>query len=323
MEKHILRILIVFCVLFGCSGKDPVPGPTEASVYLDKILSLMESNSIKRKTIDWPTFKSNVLQKASQAKTIADTFQAIEFALQELNDNHSFYRKADGKSYLYFDAPCAEMVSPPDVTQQPNIGYVRVPSFDGLTNSAQANQFSMLLQTTIKNQDSGNLKGWLVDLRGNGGGNMWPMLSGIGPVLGNGNAGYFIDPDGGSTPWQYRDGITYLGSSKQSIVAAPYTLINANPKVAVLIGLTASSGEAIAIAFVGRPNTRLFGAHQSCGQTTANATFTLSDGAILGISTSVMADRNMNKFGGPIIPDETGSGGLDGAVAASIDWLNK
>ena len=259
-----------------------------------------------------------------QAKTIADTCQAIEFALRELNDNHSFYRTANGKSYLYFDAPCAEMVSPPDVTQQLNIGYVRVPSFDGLTNSAaQADQFSVSLQTTIKNQDNGNLKGWIVDLRGNGGGNMWPMLSGIGPVLGEGPVGYFIDPDDRTSVWYYREGVAYLNGFKASAVVNPYTLINVNPKVAVLIGLTASSGEAIAIAFIGRPNTRLFGAHPSCGQTTANMTFTLSDGAILGISTSVMTDRNMNKFGGPIIPDETGSGGLDGAVAAAIDWLNK
>jgi C-terminal processing protease CtpA/Prc len=34
--------------------------------------------------------------------------------------------------------------------------------------------------------DQGNLAGWIVDLRNNGGGNMWPMLTGIGSILGEG-----------------------------------------------------------------------------------------------------------------------------------------
>jgi len=37
--------------------------------------------------------------------------------------------------------------------------------------------------------DRDDLIGWIVDLRGNGGGNMWPMLAGVGPVLGEGVVG--------------------------------------------------------------------------------------------------------------------------------------
>ena len=33
-------------------------------------------------------------------------------------------------------------------------------------------------------------------LRGNGGGNMWPMIAGVGPLLGEGPLGYFIGPIG-------------------------------------------------------------------------------------------------------------------------------
>ena len=153
---------------------------------------------------------------------------------------------------------------------------------------------------------------------------MWPMLSGIGPVLGEGVAGYFIDPDNQASAYSYQNGIASLDGNSISVVSNPYSLIKPNPKVAVLIdGLTASSGEAIAIAFIGRPNTRLFGVKSSCGLSTANENFTLSNGGLLFLTVSVMADRSKNKFGGPILPDEISNSGQEGAVVAAINWLNK
>lgn len=187
-------------------------------------------------------------------------------------------------------------------------------------NSAASNLFNQALQFNIKSQDKAGLKGWLVDLRGNSGGNMWPMLSGIGPILGEGIAGYFIFPDDVISSYYYKNGIAYSDGDGQSTVTNPYALINANPKVAVLIDAAASSGEAITIAFIGRPNTRSFGAAGTCGYTTAIRPFKLSDGAILGIAVAVMADRNKNKFGGQIMPDEISTSG-DSAIAAAIKWL--
>jgi len=53
--------------------------------------------------------------------------------------------------------------------------------------------------------------GWLVDLRGNGGGNMWPMLAGIGPVVGEGELGSFQAPGGSSSIWFLKGGISPCG----------------------------------------------------------------------------------------------------------------
>ncbi len=294
---------------------------TAASSYLDAVLSAIESSSIYRKTIDWTAFKSATREKAVNAKNIADTFQAIEFALKRLNDNHSYYRLANGRSIFYFDTPCPEDYSPPEIVPPEGIGYIRIPTFDGFVNGLEAEkELAQSLQDKIKGQDNANLKGWIVDLRGNGGGNLNPMLVGVGPILGEGISGYFIDADNRAYEYGYVDGArTY----SDKLVANPYSLFKPNPKVAVLIGMTGSAGEAVAATFVGRPNTRLFGAHGTCGQTTGIMGITLSDGAILGIASTFMADRNKNKFMGSIMPDETGTGGIDGAVAAAIEWLNK
>ena len=44
------------------------------------------------------------------------------------------------------------------------------------------------------------------DLRGNGGGNMWPMLAGIAAVLGEGDLGSFQSPGAGASTWFLKDG---------------------------------------------------------------------------------------------------------------------
>lgn len=321
-SKGIIKWLIVCGLLSTCTEKEPAPAtsPTEASLYLDQILTFIETNSIYRKTIDWTAYRKDTKEKAAQAKTIAETYQAIEFAIKQLNDNHSYYRLANGRSVIYFDSPCPEFDNPPDVIPPPNIGYIRIPGFDGFVNGLAAEkEFAQSLQDKIKNQDHANLKGWIVDLRGNAGGNMNPMLVGVGPILGEGICGYFIDADERAYEYGYVNGAR---SFSEPLVANPYKLIKPNPKVAVLIGLTGSSGEAITGAFVGRPDTQFFGAHGTCGQTTGIQGVTLSDGAILGVAATFMADRNKNKFKGSILPDNKGDGTVNGAVTAAIEWLN-
>jgi C-terminal processing protease CtpA/Prc len=164
------------------------------------------------------------------------------------------------------------------------------------------------------------LIGWIVDLRSNGGGNMWPMVAGLGPILGEGPLGYFIGPTGVETLWEYRNGASTSGGFVVSTVSPPYVLRRQQPRVAVLsdVGI-ASSGEATLIAFRLRPNPRSFG-QPTCGLSTANSTSTLSGGATFTITTSVMADRAKNRFGDSIAPDEVISDPSQ-AIQRAIEWL--
>ena len=74
--------------------------------------------------------------------------------------------------------------------------------------------------------------------------------------------------------------------------------------VAVLTDtLTASSGEAVAVAFKARKHTRSFGAG-TCGVSTGRERFYLSDGSVLLLTTAVFADRRLVRYGHSIAPDE-------------------
>ena len=99
------------------------------------------------------------------------------------------------------------------------------------------------------------------------------------------------------------------------------------PPVAVLTdSLTASSGEAITIAFRARPGARSFG-QPTFGVSTANAAFGLSDGAAIFLTVATMADRSGALYGGELVPDslvlgtKTGDRTTDAALDAAFDWL--
>jgi C-terminal processing protease CtpA/Prc len=92
-------------------------------------------------------------------------------------------------------------------------------------------------------------------------------------------------------------------------------------------GGTASSGEATAISFRGRANTRSFGSPTG-GRSTANSTFTLSDGVRLLLTTATMVDRAGTRYGSKVVPDEPitattpfSPGAIDEVVTAATRWL--
>ena len=67
--------------------------------------------------------------------------------------------------------------------------------------------------------------------------------------------------------------------------------------------MTASSGEATAISFIGKTNVRTFGT-PSAGLTSANKGFKLSDGKMILLASSYEMDRTGKNYTGKIQPDE-------------------
>lgn len=293
-------------MLTGCGGGGPTQ-PTLAvnrsrlQTHVEGMLDIMQANSINRLTIDWPSLRATVSAQAAPAATIDQLYPAIRTALRLLGDGHSSYQSPDGDVLFVPTRSCLSMgIGTVDVPA--NVGYIRVRSFSG--TAAEGTAFANALQRAIQDADRDGMTGWIVDVRGNGGGNMWPMIAGVGPVLGEGVAGYFIDPVGAESVWEYRDGASRLGNAVLQAVTTPYQLRRERPRVAVLIDNgTSSSGEATVIAFKQRPDTRFFGVG-TCGVSTANRGFPLTEGATLNLTVSVMADRTKTRYGDVIAPDE-------------------
>ena len=211
-----------------------------------------------------------------------------------------------------------------------DIGYIFMRGFSS-GDSISIQKYADSLQHEIKLIDNKNIKGWIVDLRENSGGNCWPMLTGLGPILGNGICGYFIYNNGEKSSWFYKNGESGVNSSTITKVSKkPYKLINEQNPIAVLTSpRTGSSGEIVTTAFHNKKNTRSFG-KSTAGLTTGNAQFKLRDGSIIFLTTSIYADREGIVFGGKINPDETINApyiavGLNGdpVIKRAIEWIYK
>jgi carboxyl-terminal processing protease len=184
----------------------------------------------------------------------------------------------------------------------------------------------------VRHLDQAHPCGWIIDLRPNTGGNMWPMLTTLAPLLTGPTLGYFVGAAGRRTPWTLRNGQLFHADSAQIPDTNDYQLARAQPPVAILTGpFTASSGEATLIAFRGQPNTRTFG-QPTTGLASANQIFTLSDGAVLLITVANDADRTGHVYPNlvPIPPDQrvpdlppadSTPPGRDPVTTAATQWL--
>ena len=356
--KCLMRIGIFLFVLASvCVGQSPknVGGKTTAPVaYLNHAIDIMQKNALRRNTVDWAKVRAAALAMAANAESTAGTYDAIRFALASLGDHHSSLhltpsleaREAEEKAKHPSTNPlpaAQENFSPYVGRYQPeghierrgdkSFAYVVVTkSFP--KNDQQFVAFETNLQKILAELDKSHPAGWIVDLRGNVGGNMWPMLGGIGPLVGEGdNLGEFTDSVHYST-WKYRNGVAAevehgKASAYPAVEGAPYH-ISGTPRVAVLIDRsTGSSGEAIAIAFRGRSNTRFFGEHTQ-GSSSANQTFDLSDGALMWLTVGIDADRNGNQYLDGLAPDEAFPAATqamepssDPVVQAALGWLSR
>lgn len=297
--------------------------PRDVSVYLDNVLGIMQQNAIYRNQVNWNVLRAQMYERAQNAQTSSDTYAAIQYALTQLGDHHSYFLPPDRVTKLR-SATVIDNPPPKGEILESRVGYVLVPKFSSY-DTDQINNSATLLQEIIRGLDAQNPRGWIVDLRGNEGGNMWSMLAGTGSILGEGRVGAFIYPDGHAKNWYYANGEARVETWIQAKVKGePYQLKMASPPVAVLTNRsTASSGEAIVVAFKGRPNTRSFG-EGTRGLSTSNASLALNDGAMLVLTVAVFADRTGQKYGGVIIPDEvvdTMSYERDRVLDTAVKWF--
>lgn len=299
------------------------PASKTAFKYIDQFKNIVRENSIFKDKINWNTLESNLKKISNGMETVEDTGPATQYIMKVLRnagDNHSFI---DNKEYAEEKKSMkSPLYEPSSKLLDQNIGYIMVPAFSSL-NKDVGSAFAEKIQKMIQKLDSENtIKGWIVDLRTNTGGNMYPMITGLGPLTGEGNLGYFTTDGKNKTAWKYKKGKMY-----NIEVSDPYTLKIPDPKIAVLIGPnTASSGEATALSFAGKTNVKTFG-QPSAGLTSANQAYQLSDGRSLYLAVSYEMDRTGKEYKGKIQPDviiePSENANSDTEIQAATQWIMK
>ncbi|MDQ2738054.1 MAG: S41 family peptidase [Actinomycetota bacterium] len=225
-------------------------------------------------------------------------------------------------------------ILPPGPSQLPSgrllpgqLAYIALPGIDQSLTTPYLAAGSALMHRLQDNQ----LNGWIVDLRSDDGGAVWPMLGTTQPLLGSGPIGSFVSPPAPAsvvriTPTQITDGTNVA----ISMPTAPRQNASTQPVVVLTGPETGSSGEFAAITFRGRPCTTTMG-NATGGFPTSNTDYRLSDGATLRLTTAFEADRTGRVYpDAPIQPDvQVGAGNYfatwrstDPAVRAAAQWLS-
>jgi C-terminal processing protease CtpA/Prc len=308
--------------------------------FLDKSLTLLETYSLERGAVNWPRLRQAVHQKAQGAQSVRELLPIYPFVFEQLKDDHGWLTYK-GKTYKWRNtarpaytnnAVKAALAKKPGVLVKllpGNIGYVQLPGINAGGSLQAMRDAALVVQDSLCRLNLDKAKAWIIDLRLNDGGAMAPMLAGLAPIIGDGYLGGFVDKDGKpDQQWYLRQGNFYMDTLQVTTLQNRCPAKRTDKPVAVLLsGLTASSGEIVAISLKGRPATRFFG-EPTYGATTANESYRISGTSYLTIAGMQETDRNKVVYRPNILPDVLVSGGdnfanlsQDTKVAAALKWL--
>ena len=304
---------------------DPhAPLGDEARRDLDSALAAVRAGALHRRSLPWASIEAEVRALAAGARSAAAVAPALHVLVNSLGDGHSYYM-SPGMIRHYregaraHEAPTAEL-------RDGGVGVVRVPAHLS-ADSVAMRRYATALHAALRAVAPRARCGWIVDLRDDRGGNLGPMLAGLQPLLGADTAGMFLVPADARGTWKRFDvAYTAIDMLRDMNLDTPTDLeALARAPVAVLTGpMTASAGEAVAIAFRGRARTRSFGA-RTAGVATGIHEVRLPSGAALGLAGSVMADRRGQVYQSAVEPDEkvrsTTNG--DATIERASAWLRR
>jgi carboxyl-terminal processing protease len=283
------------------SGKERKPSKL-ADKYISAAIDTISLHSLMKDSIDIKSLKNSALQIAGDANKSSDCYLAITYLLESLGDHHSFFMTPQEVKSWEGSSEQGADIKYPSYKIIDRCGYISVPYFHG-GNSKLILSFADTLQSALRKLYASNIKGWIIDLRENTGGNMEPMLAGLGPIFSAEKLGYLVDVNNRKESWSYKDGTYYWENKKILTVSNPVTLSHDIPIAVLISSQTGSSGECVVVSFIGNSMTRIFG-QPTWGLTTGNGSFDLSDGARIMLASTRMADRNGKIYYGSIEPDE-------------------
>ena len=281
--------------------------PPSAETYGKNALSTIDKNGIFAGNDEWKSTYNECLKMIENAKSYDDTYDAIRKALSVGGGKHSMLMT---KSESQDTTDSYDEVLP-TVSLDGDIAIIKLPDFLG---TAEAGQKYAKVAEDFIHENRDKIKGVVLDLRGNTGGDMGPMATAVSSLLPDGELVYYHYRSY-DVPVTLKNGVvSNAGTGGKSL----YPEEKLNVPVAILTDdMTASSGEALTLCFRGLENTRTFGA-PTAGYTSVNMLYNMYDGAQMYLTVAFDKARTGEIFKEtPIEPDVA----TDSPLEAALEWL--
>jgi hypothetical protein len=303
-------------VTLRCSEQVYTPGaPSAEDALVHEAGSLYFARALHASENSQDAWQTLAL-RATGSEDSQDVADAVAATMYSLGDWHSyFFARAELPTFygnLAAQAPRAEWLDGGIAVL--TLEAAAFPDHDGVLAYARA------IRAAISPLASRRPVGWILDLRDLGGGDMWSVLAGVSSLVGAGEVGAFRTRTG-LEHWIVSPGRSAVDDQVLADIGAAGEPPAFDGPLAVLQGpATASSGEALAVAFHERPRTRFFGASTMGFTNTGVRQHILSDGSMFGIAEVENVDRGGHLHAGALPPDESTAPG-DAALQAARAWI--
>ena len=266
------------------------------SRYVRMAVRLMDKNGLFAEGPEWAAARQEAL--SAKPASLEEAQETVRAALKVAGGKHSFIYKADDVR-----EDTAREWEMPEVRIEDGVAVITLPHFSG--NDDEARKYAQTVLDAVPD----SVRGAVIDLRGNTGGNMYPMIAAVHRFL----------PDDIILRFRSRKQTQQIPTSFVTRVAGVTQGSLLEVPVALLTdGQTASSGEAVLICFRGLDRARTFGA-PTAGYASANQPFPMPDGSKLVLTTGCDVARTGEEFcDDPIAPDVL----TDTPLEDALNWLN-
>ncbi|MBB2486875.1 S41 family peptidase [Mitsuaria sp. WAJ17] len=328
-EMHQLLLVPLWVFLLPVAGfwlalGKPEPLEPGAEQALDEAVQLLRDEALLTPARDWEALRRAAHQRLARAPSMSQLDEELASLVQALGDPHTSYQPPEQARRLMSAKGAAANAGPrPEpvpirVAQEGRWPVLILDAF-GALDTERSRAAALAIRAATVAAMARSPCGLMLDLRKNQGGNMYPMLMGVAPLLEPSPQQAllgFRSRRGPDQPVTLEDVSALLGQRwphEQGLDYRPYT-----GRVAVLIGpMTASSGEMVAVAAQGRSRWRSFG-KATAGYTTGNIVAPLSNGGLLALTTSRVLTRSGVPIQGSLQPDVPGE---EQAPVAASRWL--
>ena len=334
--KNTLLALFTFCSITISSQtfrNDSVKS------FVDKSLDVIKANAVDTENIT--LIKETLYTKAKKFESYSELAPVYSEVFTLLKDYHGGLRYK-GKTYGWTKPQAAENAYIKSrlgkekfvvaKALNKNTGYIRIPGNDDFAFK-KVDSIANDIAAHINSVNSKRIKSWIIDLRTNAGGNMYPILLGLKEFISNQDIvfGGFRNGKGESSgKWEIQGGrmlIDGIELKRQRHLALP---LKKDARIIILTSCyTASAGEMTAISLIGRKNTVVVG-EPTAGYTTAVQGFRITQEAGINLSTDYVVDRNLKIYSNTVTPDLEMIGGdnledlaEDGKILRALKLLKK
>lgn len=306
----------------------------EVRFLIDTCITILKQRSVAAGTVNWNKIEKTALSKAAGITDAYKLGPVIRYIYEALNDFHgAFFYKDSTFKIEHHRIPVSDSIqkewnkgiSIKTEMLENNIGYLRIP-YMSTGSREENNNKAQKLNDSLCSLLEKKIKGIVLDLRLNGGGDMHLMILGVEQLLGEGHLGSFHVRK--KEDWILKDN-TFFADTSAIVNISPKCNINAQniPIVILTSPGTGSSGEFFVMAFKGRKKTILLG-DKTAGYVTVIAGVPVNNTAYMYISVGYGADRNGKIYKDALkpdipftSPDSFNDIKNDKKVKAAINWL--